>query len=1201
MRYPFLFIVALFLIVTSAAQVQAADPNAGIKVVTVVSNGNSTSPKAPSDFQFTIAKSGQLPLFSFEGSTQVITIPLSVTVPTTFALNGIASPVGYLTTFSGDCNPDGTVVVGPGQVKTCTITHSFLSASENGPSIGVLKIIKRIDANGAQGQIPQPGNFSIRVSRGPGSVFATVSGSDAEINVGVASTNTIYQIEESNNPFSSYITTYGGDCGAKGLVALRPDGTATCIVTSSYLNTSEAGSSPTAVLKIIKRIDANGVPSAQPGQFEIDILRGNTPVATIAGSGIGFNVGVEPGLGPNPGTDYRVREDTNGSASFIASYSGDCESGGVVHLVRGQVKTCIVTNSYINVVETGASPTAILKIIKRVDANGVPPAQPGQFQIDILRGSSHSEIASVAGSEIGFNVGIQPGLDPNNLAHEYGVTEDTGGPANYLPTYTGDCDRSGVLQLIPNQFKTCLVTNSYLNISENSPTAVINIAKKVEANDFPGTPPQPGIFTVNLLRSGIQVASTIGSEKGTNVGFALPAQSSPFTVVEPLSSQLPNFVPVYSGDCAADGTMSVAAGHRNECLVTNTYIGGSNLNRPPVASSQSVSLSEDTPKSITLIASDPDGGAISYVLDSQPAHGTLSGNGPNLTYTPAANYNGSDSFTFHARQGELLSNTATVSLTVLAVNDPPVANPSSTQAIAETSVDIALSASDVENSHLTAQVVATPAHGTVTLSGLNATYTPDPDYLGGDSFKFSVSDGGASSNIATVTLTVKNGIVVNNISLSETNSGSVPATFTISLLAPFSGTTTVQYTTANANALAGQDYTPKIGTITFVGSQQISKTVTINVIGDSLFELNEIFLLQLSNPTNAVLKDGVAACTIVNDDPQVGINQMSPSNATVNVGERINLALTWTHPERWRLLEKIDFRILDDQGSVMWVQFHEPTNTFRLFNPASGNYGNPVTPGSPQRFESNAATMHLADSRAQGSGPTGPSVVLTYSLSFKPQAAGRQFRAEVFATDDFGNQQGFDFTGNVSVSAIGGSQPSDLYLRASGNPSSLFLNQSAPTAAAAQFKDSPSLNRNAGNPWREVGAWGTANPALAAGTLTALSDARVWLGLKNSDDQGTNFDLRVEVYKNGVMTTSGETYCISGVTRNPNDAKEAIVSFDPFSPLTFNGAGDVLTMKVLTRIGTDGAGGSCGGHSNAVGLRLYFDGTPRPSRLQATF
>ena len=64
-----------------------------------------------------------------------------------------------------------------------------------------------------------------------------------------------------------------------------------------------------------------------------------------------------------------------------------------------------------------------------------------------------------------------------------------------------------------------------------------------------------------------------------------------------------------------------------------------------------VAVTEDVAKAFTLVASDPDGDALTYIIISGPSHGTLSGTAPNLTYTPAANYNGSDSFTFKVNDG----------------------------------------------------------------------------------------------------------------------------------------------------------------------------------------------------------------------------------------------------------------------------------------------------------------------------------------------------------------------------------------------------------------------------------------------------------------------------------------------------------------------------------------------------------------------
>ena len=121
-----------------------------------------------------------------------------------------------------------------------------------------------------------------------------------------------------------------------------------------------------------------------------------------------------------------------------------------------------------------------------------------------------------------------------------------------------------------------------------------------------------------------------------------------------------------------------------------------------------------------------------------------------------------------------------------------------------------------------------------------------------------------------------------------------------------------------------------------------------------------------------------------------------------------------------------------------------------------------------------------------------------------------------------------------------------------------------------------------------MGTWAAA-PDGVGGLLASLNDLHVWLGLKNSDDQGTRFDLRAEVYKNGELVSSGETLCITDITRNASKAKEVAVSFASFDPVLVDGSVDSLSIKILARIGTDGSGNHCGGHSNAVGLRLYFD------------
>lgn len=174
----------------------------------------------------------------------------------------------------------------------------------------------------------------------------------------------------------------------------------------------------------------------------------------------------------------------------------------------------------------------------------------------------------------------------------------------------------------------------------------------------------------------------------------------------------------------------------------------------PVATGQSVTTPEDTPRSLTLTATDADGDALTYTVVASPVHGTLSGNGASRTYTPDANFHGADSFTFRASDGARQSNVATVTITVTSVNDPPVAQGQTVQVTEDTPKPLNLTAADADGDTLTYSIVTPPAHGTLSGSGSSRTYTPGANFSGTDSFTFRVNDGQADSNLATVTLTV---------------------------------------------------------------------------------------------------------------------------------------------------------------------------------------------------------------------------------------------------------------------------------------------------------------------------------------------------------------------------------------------------------------------------------------------------------------
>ena len=119
-------------------------------------------------------------------------------------------------------------------------------------------------------------------------------------------------------------------------------------------------------------------------------------------------------------------------------------------------------------------------------------------------------------------------------------------------------------------------------------------------------------------------------------------------------------------------------------------------------------------------------------------------------------------------------------------------------------------------------------------------------------------------------------LVINDVSLTEGNTGTTNADFTVTLSAPSGRTVTVNYATANATAVQPADFTTTSGTLTFTPGQ-VPKTVSVPVVGDPIDETNETFFVNLSGASNATIADTQGLGTIVNDDPppSISINDVS--------------------------------------------------------------------------------------------------------------------------------------------------------------------------------------------------------------------------------------------------------------------------------------------------------------------------------------
>lgn len=115
---------------------------------------------------------------------------------------------------------------------------------------------------------------------------------------------------------------------------------------------------------------------------------------------------------------------------------------------------------------------------------------------------------------------------------------------------------------------------------------------------------------------------------------------------------------------------------------------------------------------------------------------------------------------------------------------------------------------------------------------------------------------------------------VNNVVVSEGNTGTAAAVFTLTLSAALDEPITVAYRTADATATAGSDYQAASGTLTFAPGET-SKAVTVLVNGDRLGEPDDYFLLKLDQPANAFLATGSGTGSILDDEPRVSINDVS--------------------------------------------------------------------------------------------------------------------------------------------------------------------------------------------------------------------------------------------------------------------------------------------------------------------------------------
>ncbi len=326
----------------------------------------------------------------------------------------------------------------------------------------------------------------------------------------------------------------------------------------------------------------------------------------------------------------------------------------------------------------------------------------------LLAAGTLLSMATPAAAAVGVNIGFAYCSGPM-AATRFGVSTN-GGQGNTLTDVANANCNSGTFNYGTNQsFQILLDGNSVASVS---PSTDINYQIQIQVN-----------AGSHQLASSINPGNTLGLSATNNsydpggIYFLIVSQGDG---PPPTPTPVPNRAPVLAGPSSLNAT---------EDVQTTTS---------------------------SFSATDADNNTVTFSV-SDPAHGTasISSSGGAVTYKGDSNYNGPDSFIVTATDSKGAQDTITVTVSVAAVNDAPVATSQSFSVVEDGQHSIILGATDVDSSTLTYTITVGPAHGTLSSgTGAGRTYTPNVNYFGPDSFTFTASDGSATSNTATVSITV---------------------------------------------------------------------------------------------------------------------------------------------------------------------------------------------------------------------------------------------------------------------------------------------------------------------------------------------------------------------------------------------------------------------------------------------------------------
>ena len=454
--------------------------------------------------------------------------------------------------------------------------------------------------------------------------------------------------------------------------------------------------------------------------------------------------------------------------SEATNYGDDASNATNYPLVRltslanGRVTYCRTHGHSTMGVATGGASVSTLFDVPAKDSSGIP-LPDGQYNLEVVANgipsvatvvtfgttapTANSQSVNVAHNTAASITltGSDPNTPPQSLTFAIGTSPAHG-------TLSGFNATSGAVTYTPNagyqgsDSFTFTVTNTS-NVTSNIATVSLTVA--------PAVPVANGQSVTTNQNTAVAVTLT-GNDGDDNPALSLTYVVTANPAHGTLTGTAPNLT--YTPNAGYFGADSFQFKVNNGVFDSSVATVNITVIGAPTANSQSVNVAHNTAKAITLTGSDPNTPpqSLTFSVATGPAHGTLSGTAPNLTYTPNAGYQGTDSFTFTVKNTSgLTSATATVTLNVAPA--VPVANGQTVNTPQNTAVGITLTGTDGDDNPalpLTYMVTANPAHGTLTGTAPNLTYTPNAGYIGSDSFQFKVNNGVFDSSAATVNINV---------------------------------------------------------------------------------------------------------------------------------------------------------------------------------------------------------------------------------------------------------------------------------------------------------------------------------------------------------------------------------------------------------------------------------------------------------------